>query len=114
MNPNLYISKSVAILNNTLQLSRPCHYHFSFLFSYNLFFTLNHFLNIYIFSNCSPSLPFLFSHSLYLNITLLLYLHLSLFCFFLFTPSYYKIAILSSILCIVFYHKKCYLSLSLS
>ena len=36
------------------------------------------------------------------------------FCFFLFTPSYYKFVTISSILCIVFPHKKGFLSLSLS
>ena len=36
------------------------------------------------------------------------------FCLFLFTPSYYKFVTISSILCIVFPHKKMVLSLSLN
>ena len=60
------------------------------------------------------TLPFHLPTTFYLNITLRLSLHLPFFCHFLFTTSYYKFIIISSILYIFFPHKKGFLSLSLS
>ena len=62
-------------------------------------------------------LPYLFHlpTTLYLNITLYFSLHLPFFCPFLFTPSSYIFVIFSSILYILFPHrKKKVISLSLS
>ena len=72
------------------------------------------FIFLYFVSSSFPLLPFHLPTTLNLNITIHLFLHLSLFCLFIFTSSYYKFVILSSILCIIFPHKKVYLSLSLS
>ena len=112
----LYISKSwsVVFIVPMLQLSHISIHViiiFSFQFSYNFF--NNFFLNIYTFFNQSPSLTFHLSTTLYLNITIHLSFHLPLFCLFLFTTSYYKFVIISSIFWIVFPSKKV-ISLSLS
>ena len=72
------------------------------------------FIFLYFVSSSFPLLPFHLPTTLNLNITIHLFLHLSLFCLFIFTSSYYKFVILFSILCIIFPHKKVYLSLSLS
>ena len=92
------------------------HYHFLSNFPiivFNIYFLF--YFNIYTFSNFSPFLPFHLSTTLYINIILLLSLHLPLFCLFLFTLSYYKFVTIYFILCIVFSHKKRFsLSLSLS
>ena len=60
-----------------------------------------------------PPLPFHLLTTLYINIILPISLHRSLFLLFLFTLSYYKFVTISSILCIVFSHKKKMFSLSL-
>ena len=105
---------------------------------FNIFFLiftfLQHFFFPYLF--ISPillqpfSLPYLFISSLLLQPFSLPYLFISplpstlisffpflfifhYFCLFLFTPFYYKFVTISSILCIVFSHKKKVLSLSL-
>ena len=65
-----------------------------------------HFISPLFFSSFLPPLPFHLPTILYINIVLPLSLHLPLFCLFLFTPSYYKFVTISSILCIVFPHKK--------
>ena len=57
-----------------------------------------------------PPLSFHLPITLYINIILPLSIHLHLLCLFLFIPSYYKFVTTSSILCIVFPHKKCSLS----
>ena len=85
---------------------RPCYYHFSFQFSYN-FFNIYLFLK-YLYFLQSFSIPYHLLTTLYLNITL----HLPFFCSFLFTHSYYKCIIISSILYILFPHKKGSLSLN--
>ena len=93
----------------------PSHYHFLSNFpiiDFNIYFLF--YFNIYTFSNISPPLPFHLSTTLYINILLLLSLHLTLLCLFLFTLSYYKFVTIYSILCMVFSHKKGSLSLSLS
>ena len=61
-----------------------------------------------------PPLPFHLPTTLYINIILPLSFRLPLFCLFLFTPFYYKFVTISSILCIIYSHKKGSLSLSLS
>ena len=61
----------------------------------------------------SSLLFFYLPTTLYFNITLYLSFYLLSFCLFLFKQFYYKFVILSSILCIVFPHKKNSLSLSL-
>ena len=95
---------------------RSPHYHFLSNFSiiiFNVYFLF--YFNIYTFPNLSPPLPFHLPTTLYINIILLLSLHLPLFCLFLFTLSYYKFVTIYFILCIVFSHKKRFsLSLSLS
>ena len=99
---------------------RPLHYHFLSNFPiivFNIYYLF--YFNIYTFSTLSLPLPFHFPTTFYFNITLHLSLHPPLFCLFLFTPFYYKFVILSSILCIVFPHRKMLslspsLSLSLS
>ena len=76
-----------------------------------------HFIFLYFvsssFLSSFPLLPFHLPTTLNFNITIHLSLHLPLFCLFIFTSSYYKFVIRSSIICIVFPHKKV-LSLSLS
>ena len=72
------------------------------------------FIFLYFVSSSFPLLPFHLPTTLNLKITIHLFFHLSLFCLFIFTSSYYKFVILFSILCIIFPHKKISLSLSLS
>ena len=80
---------------------------------FNIYFLF--YFNIYTLPNLSPPLPFHLPTTLYINIILLLSLHLPLFCLFLFTLSYYKFVTIYFILCMVFSHKKRFsLSLSLS
>ena len=102
-------------------------YRYRFLLS-----TIVHFLLFLIFTLFQPfSIPYLFIPPLLLQpfflpyifisplpftlipffIFLFIFLH---FCLFLFTPSYYKFVTISSILSIVFPHKKRFFSLSLS
>ena len=83
------------------------HYHFLsnfFIIVFNIYFLI--YFNIYTFSNIYPPLPFYLPTTLYINIILLPSLHLSLFCLFLFTLSYYKFVTIYSILCMVFSNKK--------
>ena len=94
---------------------RPSHYHFlsNFLIIvFNIYFLF--YFNIYTFSNLSSPLPFHLPTTFYINIILLFSLHLPLFCLFLFTLFYYKFVTIYSILCMIFSHKKRFLSLSLS
>ena len=118
---NLYISKSwsVAFIVSTLQLSHISVHLIIIFFPnfpiivFNIYFLF--YFNIYTFSNLSPPLHFLLPTTLYINIILLLSLHLPLVCLFSFTLSYYKFVTIYSILCMVFFHKKKgSLSLSLS
>ena len=94
---------------------RLCHYPLFFPIFLQFFFFNIHFFFL-IFTLTITFLHLLHFHLptiLYFNVTVHLSLCLPLFCIFLFTLFYYKFVILSSILYIVFPHKKV-LSLSLS
>ena len=114
----LYISKSwsVAFVVATLQLSHiSIHLIIIFLSNFPIIvFNIYIFFNIYTFSNLLTPLPFHLSTTLYINIIIPLSLHLPLFCLFWFIQFYYKFVTIPSILCIVFSHKKCSLSFSLT
>ena len=91
----------------------------TFTFYFILIFTLfPTFLHPYLSSLHYPlhkyySFSFHLPTTLYINIILLLSLHIPLFCLFLCTLSYYKFVTIYSILCMIFSHKKrFYLSLS--
>ena len=97
----IYINIQIQI-NATLQLLNIYRYRFV---TKNCCACLIYF-NIYTFSNIYPPLLFYLPTTLYINIILLPSLHLSLFCLFLFTLSYYKFVTIYSILCMVFSNKK--------
>ena len=114
----IYISKSwsVTFIVATLQLSHiSVHVIIFYLFNFPIIvFNINFFI---IFTLLQPlSLPYLFISPLPSTlISFFLFSFIFLyFCLFLFTTSYYKFVTNSSILCIVFPHKKMVLSLSLS
>ena len=92
---------------------RSRHYLISFQF---FFLTFTFFFLMFSLSLTflSSLLFFYLPTTLYFNITLYLSFYLLSFCLFLFKQFYNQFVILSSILCIVFSHKKNSLSLSLS
>ena len=101
----------------------------SFFFLHFLIIIYNFFISYLHFSNLSSSLTFSSPHcfsNLFYSLTFSFTLPSTLisflifpfifiyFCLFLFTPSYYKFVTITSILCIVFSHKKKVPSLSLN